>query len=80
VRFAIRAPGAERVELSGDFTGWEPVRMDREDGTWSVGLTLPPGTHHFGFLVDGQWVVPADAPGKVDDGWGRINATVVIEP
>ena len=80
VRFALGAPDAERVELSGDFTGWEPVPMERRRGGWRLTLTLPPGLHHFGFLVDGAWAVPPGAPGLVDDGWGRLNASVVIEP
>lgn len=80
VRFTIRAPEAERVEISGDFTAWEPVPMERRGEQWSTAVLLGPGLHHFGFLVDGQWAIPPDAPGRVDDGWGRINASVVVEP
>jgi hypothetical protein len=80
VRFSIRAPDAERVELAGDFTGWEPVPMERDGMRWEVERVLPPGVHHFSFLVDGEWALPADAPGVVDDGWGRENASIVIEP
>ena len=80
VRFTLRDANAERVELTGDFTGWEPLPMERTGRAWTLDRVLPPGVHHFGFLVDGTWSVPADAPGLVDDGWGRQNASVVIEP
>lgn len=80
VRFHLRAPGAQRVELSGDFTAWEPVLMEGRGDRWQLTLVLPPGLHHFGFLVDGEWAVPPNAPGLVDDGWGRLNASVVVEP
>lgn len=81
VRFAIRAPEAEAVSVSGDFTGWEPVRMERgPDGWWRASLVLTPGVHHFGFTVDGEWAIPPDAPGVVEDGWGRRNASIVVEP
>lgn len=80
VRFALRAPEAERVELLGDFNGWQPVPMEPSRHGWRLALPLEPGLHHFGFRVDGEWAVPPDAPGLVDDGWGRLNASVVVEP
>ncbi|MFW6079584.1 MAG: glycogen-binding domain-containing protein [Gemmatimonadota bacterium] len=80
VRFRVRAPDAERVALAGDFSGWEPVPMRRVEDAWVLELTLPPGLHQFAFLIDGdRWYVPDDAPGIVDDGWGRRNASIVIE-
>jgi hypothetical protein len=50
------------------------------DGTlWSVQVEIPNGVHHFGFLADGDWFLPDDAPDSVPDEWGRKNATIVIE-
>ena len=40
--------------------------------------SLPPGVYHFGFRVDGEWYVPEDAPGRVSDGYGQVNATLVV--
>ncbi|NIP78392.1 MAG: hypothetical protein GWM90_03990 [Gemmatimonadetes bacterium] len=79
VRFALSAPGAEAVAISGDFTDWEPIPMEFRDGRWRITLVLAPGLHHFGFLVDDRWALPPDAPGIVDDGWGRRNASIVVE-
>lgn len=53
--------------------------MRGRDGLWAVELTVPGGTHHFGFLVDGSWFLPDDAPDAVADDWGRRNATLVVE-
>ena len=78
----IRVPGppeARAVAVLGDFTLWEPVPMRREGRSWVVDLEIPPGTHHFGFLADGVWFLPEDAPDTVPDEWGRRNATLVIE-
>jgi hypothetical protein len=81
VRFAIRAPEATAISVTGDFTGWEPVAMERRpDGWWLATRVLSPGVHHFGFLVDGEWAIPPEAPGVVEDGWGRRNASIVVEP
>jgi hypothetical protein len=79
VRFRIRRPDAERVELLGDFTGWEPAEMERHDGVWRLELRIRPGVHRFGFRVDGEWYVPEEAPGRSRDEWGTPSATLVVE-
>ncbi|MDX1674956.1 MAG: glycogen-binding domain-containing protein, partial [Longimicrobiales bacterium] len=81
LEFAIRAPEADSVAVTGDFTGWDPVSMEESGGGWwRAELVVEPGLHHFGFLVDGTWAIPPDAPGVVEDGWGRRNASIVVEP
>jgi hypothetical protein len=80
VRIHVRPPrGSGTVQVLGDFTLWEPVGMEKEGTAWIVELEIPAGTHHFGFLVDGSWFLPEDAPDAVPDEWGRRNATLVIE-
>jgi hypothetical protein len=80
VEIHVDAPrGAGQVEVIGDFTLWEPVPMEADGNRWSVQLRVPAGTHHFGFLIDGDWFLPEDAPDAVPDDWGRKNTTLVIE-
>lgn len=46
------------VQLVGDFTHWQksPISLQKaEGGIWRTKVTLPPGTYHYRFLVDGQW-------------------------
>ena len=61
----LRASGAERMEIMGDLTGWEPVAMQAApDGWWSLVLDGAPGTHEIALRRDrGVWVVP---PGLVE--------------
>ncbi len=84
VRFSLAptnaSTDARTVALTGDFTDWLPRPMEREGGRWILDVVLAPGLHHFGFLVDGQWYVPDTAPGLVEDGWGRENASIIVEP
>jgi hypothetical protein len=80
VTFTLPVRDAVAVALIGDFTDWEPVPMTRTRSGWRLERVLPAGLYHFGFIVDGVWAMPADAPGLVDDGWGRKNASVVVEP
>ena len=42
----VQAPGAQRVELMGDVTDWEPRALERRAGWWEVRLTAAPGSHH----------------------------------
>jgi hypothetical protein len=80
VRFRVDAPaGAGSVQLLGDFTLWRPVAMRAEGSTWTLELDVPAGTHHFGFLVDGSWYLPDDAPDAVPDEWGRTSATLIVD-
>jgi hypothetical protein len=80
VVFRLRDARASKVAVAGDFTGWQPRAMRRAGEVWETELVLPEGVHHFSFVVDGdRWTVPADAPGVVDDGFGRKNATVVVQ-
>lgn len=78
VRFILRRPDASRAAVMGDFSAWEPVPMERRDGRWVAEIEIAPGTYHFGFLVDDEWHVPEEAPGRVTDEWGRTNATLVV--
>lgn len=56
--FAFKAPEASNVLLVGDFTHWQeqPISLKRrKDGVWTGTVSLPPGTYHYRFLVDGEW-------------------------
>ncbi|ODQ79011.1 carbohydrate-binding module family 48 protein [Babjeviella inositovora NRRL Y-12698] len=48
--------GGEKVYVTGSFTGWRKmiglVRLP--DGSFSIKLALPPGTHRFRFVVDNE--------------------------
>jgi len=55
--FSFTAPEATSVQLVGDFTHWqqEPVSLRKgADGIWRAAVEMPPGEHHYRFLVDGQ--------------------------
>jgi len=46
------------VQLVGDFTQWQerPIKLQKgADGVWRATVKLEPGTHHYRFLVDGEW-------------------------
>jgi hypothetical protein len=66
----VHAPGAKRVELMGEFTGWAPVALQRTGATpeWEVSLPIPPGVYRMNIRIDGgSWSVPPGLPAFTDD-------------
>lgn len=75
--FSITAPDAMSVQLVGDFTHWQskPVSMHRESGgVWRATVHLEPGSHHYRFLVDGQWRDDPECQVQVANPYGGRNA------
>jgi hypothetical protein len=83
VHFQIHAPGAQRVELVGDFNGWTPglIRLRGPDasGHWTADVELPEGRYEYQFLVNGKtWVTDPNATTHRPDGFGRANAVMDV--
>jgi hypothetical protein len=74
----VHAPGAQRVELMSDLTGWEAKALDRQRGRWELRLTTQPGSHHVVVRINGgAWIVPANLP-RIDDELGGTVGLLVI--
>jgi hypothetical protein len=74
----VYTPGAQRVEVMGDITGWEPRALDRRDGRWEIRLTAASGSHHVVVRIDGgRWIVPVNLP-RLDDELGGTVGLIVI--
>ena len=74
--FAIHAPAAVTVQLAGDFTHWQekPISLKKEaGGIWRTEVELPPGTHHYRFIVDGSWTDDPDCTVRVPNSYGSEN-------
>lgn len=75
----LRAPRAEQVELSADFTDWTPVPMRKgKHGEWEVVLPIPPGTYRLSVRLDGgEWRAPPGLVAQEDEFAGEV-AVVVL--
>ena len=78
-RIAIDAPLAERVEIMGDFTDWEPLALTRDArGGWTVEVAVAPGIHRLNVRVDGgAWGVPPGMAHATDEFGGVAGVFVV---
>ena len=73
----------DSVCLSGDFNGWSSGShcLQRKGDEWSIQLVLPPGTYRYGFVIDKrEWVCDPDALVQEDDGFGKKNSVLQIDP
>jgi hypothetical protein len=74
----VRAPGARRVEVMGDFTEWEPFELASTGDVFSRAVSLSSGTHRVVVRLDGgPWLPAANTPAVDDDFGGRVGLLVV---
>lgn len=75
--FSFKAPAAMSVQLAGDFTHWSEHAISMRqggDGVWRTTVDLQPGTHHYRFLVDGQWQDDPECTVRVPNPFGTQNS------
>lgn len=94
VLFQLHAPDARVVYLAGDFNDWAHNEHGRvtdkrfamrrtSTGWWRAHYVLPPGTHRFKFVVNGdRWLSPPGLADRDEDGNGlfriRYDGRVVV--
>ena len=78
VELAVRVREAQRVEIMGDFTAWEPLALVQSGDVWLTRRTIQAGSHRVALRIDGgAWQAPANLP-KVTDDFGGVVGLVSI--
>ena len=76
VRLTVHAPGAGAVEISGDFTDWQPVQLQRSPtnrDAWEGSFRIARGIHRINVRRDGgAWIAPAGTTRSADDFGGEV--------
>ncbi|PAU92736.1 hypothetical protein CK503_15340 [Aliifodinibius salipaludis] len=83
VRFVYIDENAQSIELAGDFNGWEPVPLDKQEvngeQVWTGLVSMSRGEHRYMFVKDGEkWVTDPMAPMQREDGFGNKNAVIYL--
>lgn len=75
----VRAEGAGRVEVMGDFTDWQVTPLASVgQGLWEVVIPISPGPHRLEIRMDGgAWGAPAGTT-RVPDEFGGETGLIVV--
>ena len=75
-RFALEAGySAGQVAVAGEFSGWEPLPMNRQGASLYVrDVPTSERTFEYKFLVDGLWMTDPDNPNTVPNSFGTFNS------
>jgi len=82
VRFAYRPRGGKisKVQLAGTFNDWQPATMLRQkNGAFVKIVEVPPGTHEYKFIVDGEWQHDVDHSNWAVNVHGTLNSVAIVE-
>ena len=81
IRFALSPAGpADRVAVAGDFTDWTPQTLRRQkSGQYVANINVPPGSHEYKFVVDGQWMLDPDNGQMALNPYGTFNSVLIVE-
>lgn len=81
VTFRIYVDGAEKVAIVGDWNGWKPEYMEREeDGSFSITKVFKKGSEHMFryFVNDTYFVNDPEADAYVPNPYGTENCVVRV--
>ncbi len=78
--FTLQAPGAQHVQLAGDFNAWNPAESEMElrDGVWRKTIPLAPGRYRYRYVVDGRWQSDPLNPQVEPSPYGDYDSVVVL--
>jgi hypothetical protein len=71
-----------RVAVAGDFTGWMPIPMKRNDqlGVHELCLPLPAGRRQYRIVIDGRWTADPFNDHSEPNPFGELNSIFTVEP
>jgi hypothetical protein len=76
VRLTLYVPRAQTVEISGDFTDWEPVSLERtrsDADLWEATFRMTRGMHRINVRRNGgTWTAPGGTTRSTDDFDGEV--------
>jgi chromosome partitioning protein len=70
-----------RVAVAGDFTGWMPIPMKRNDAlrVYELCLPLPAGRRQYRLVIDGRWTADPFNDHSEPNPFGELNSVIIIE-
>ncbi len=67
------------VVMMADFTGWQPVVLERGSDGWFIERVVSPGPHRVTIRIDdGDWIAPSNVPSVRDDDLGGMVGLITV--
>lgn len=81
VVFSLETAGADRVQLVGDFNGWqlEGNEMQPAGKLWTKTVRLAPGRYQYRYVVDGHWQSDPMNPLSEPSPFGGDNSVLILD-
>lgn len=83
VLFVQPASLGERVSIAGSFNNWsatsDTMRLNPELGIFEACVQVPPGTHQYRLVVDGQWTADPHNTNAELNPFGELNSVVTVQ-
>ena len=75
----VEAPDVRSVEMTADFTDWQPIALRRVDrDTWEVTVRVTSGVHRVNVRLNGgPWIVPRGLREEADEFGSSVGVLVV---
>ncbi|ADD67758.1 conserved hypothetical 5-AMP-activated protein kinase, beta-1 subunit (AMPK beta-1 chain) (AMPKb) [Denitrovibrio acetiphilus DSM 12809] len=79
-RFVLYHPEASQVEVTGTFSGWQPISMyNAGNGYWQITMPLNKGEYVYTYLINGRTTLPdPTVHAKQNDGFGGENSVISV--
>lgn len=81
VTLTLKAPGASRVYVAGDFNGWktdDTTLMEQDNGVWTKRISLTAGSYRYKFVKDGEWIEDPSNPKVATNPYGQKDSLIEV--
>lgn len=82
VTFKLEAPKDAVVQIAGDFTNWQPEKLElKENGSgpvWQIVKRLGQGTYQYKYVVNGRWIRDPNNCKIRDNCFGNENSVISV--
>lgn len=82
IMFSAFCPNASKVQIAGDFNGWQPDKTPMQkvgnSDIWKVKLPLKAGTYRYRLVVDGRWLKDPCNDAAEPNPYGELNSVLNV--
>ncbi len=69
----------QNLELKGEMTNWQPIKMNLQDSTWTYTQEVNPGIYQYVLIADGKEMPNPFQNERVSNGMGGFNSVIEIK-